>query len=319
MEKPKYRKFFFNLRGQLIKKICEESGGVSIRFPPAPNSSKVTLIGARNFANRAKLAIKETLTDLDSQVVVQCIVPPKYHVLLKGPKGVNLQQLSEEHNVLIDFPRREVNSGESSETGTGRPGDVIEITGKEESCQVVEQALLDLVPRDRAVIVPCRFHGAIVGRLGQNVTDMRQQYGVRIKVPPAKRKRGYVLVRGPLNNCVKVQEALLKLVEELQPAETNEELPSQGEAVQVPPEHQLSHDEMVVEVPLRFHRAVMGERSENIRSLCDQFNVWIFIPRPDLEKDYFRVQGPVSNRERAKEALRKRVEELLHEEKVKKP
>ena len=320
---PKYRKFFFNCRAQLIRKVSKENGGVSIHFPRERNSNNVLLAGAGNFVHRAKLAIMEVLTDIDSQVVVLFNVPREHHGELKGAKGINLQLLSEEYNVVIEFPPHEVNGGEGTGMGTGNDGDAIMITGKEENCLKVKQALLDLVPREIVVDVPRRFHGAIVGSRGRNVSAMRHQYSVKIKVPPARRKRGRVIVRGRLHNCIKAKEALLERVEQIKLKEKNRAfraaLRSQSEAVQVPSEDQIAQDETVVEVPLRFHRAIIGERSENIRSICRQFDVWIFTPLPHIKKDYFRVQGTVSNRERAKEALLKSVEQLQEEEGMRAP
>ena len=324
---PKYRKFFVDRRAQQIRKISRENGGVYISFPrPNSKSNKVLLVGARNFVYAAKLAIMEVLTD---QVVVQCIIPRIHHSVVKGVRGVNLHLLSREHSVWIEFPRCAANSVKGTKTGTGSGrfneasvikdtsrGDVILITGKEENCLRAKQALLALVPSDIAVKIPLRFYGLIIGRRGRNIASITNHYGVWIRVPPAEREKDWVRVRGPLHNCEKATVALLKRVEELQAREKARELRSHGETVQVSPEQELVQDEIAVdvEVPSRFHRAIIGERSENIRSLCDQFRVWILTPRPDLEKDLFRVLGAESNCEEAKEALVNRVKELQEEE-----
>ena len=328
---PKHYKFFFRRRAQPIKKISRENGGVSITFPrKSSNSNKVVLTGAKNFVDTAKLAITQVVTDLESQVVVQCIIPFIHHRTVKGLKGVNVKHLTREHNVWIQFPFWRANSVEDTKTGSGSGGyneasanedptnrlDLVLITGKEEDCLKAKEALLDLVPSNIAVNVPSRFHGLIVGRRGRNINPLSDYFGVRIQVPSAEQDEDWLRVRGPMHDCEKATVALLKRVEELQAKDKARKLRRCGESSQVSSENKSVQEENAVdvEVPSRFHHEIIGERYENILSICDQFRVYILTPHPDLKKDLFRVLGPASICEKTKKTLGSRVKELLDEE-----
>ena len=234
---PTHRAFFFQRRAQLIKKISEENGGVNITFPRAgSNSSRVLLKGAKKFVSTAKIAIMEVVTDLESRVTVECLIPRKHHGKVIGPKGVNVEALCQEHSVSIKFPDRAANSAAGVQTGTSNSDlDVIFIRGKEENCLMVREALLELVPVNIAIEVPFRFHRSIIGQGGENVRSMSGQYEVWIHIPPPELEKNFVYVEGLARNCEKAKEALLKHVKELKDEAEDRELRSHRETVQVKP------------------------------------------------------------------------------------
>ena len=310
---PKYHHRFVHNRAQQIKKISEENGGVQISFPRfGSKSSEVSLRGAKKFVDTAKAAILEAVADIESQAVVQCIIPRKHHGRVIGASGQNVQSLSKEYSVFIEFPRTAVSTVPRRETGTtGRgddneasaikdttdPRDVVLITGKEENCLRAKEALLDLVPGNFAVNVPLKFHSAIIGPRGRNIDSMCKRYGVLMKVPPREKARDCVYVIGPVPRCERAMKAVLEQVKDLEEEAEGKELV-----------------EIVVEVPFRFQRAIIGQSGENKRSLCKQHGVWIITRSPKLDKGWFLVQGPAKNCEEAKEALLKRAKELQDEE-----
>ena len=227
----KHQIFSFHNRANLIEKISLENGGVLITFPPAgSDSSKVVLEGAKRCVNKAKLTISEVVANLESHVMIQCAIPRKYHGKVIGFKGVNTQALSQEYNVDIAFPERAAKSAVGVETGTGSggdnkasaiedatdPRDVVTITGREENCLKVKEALLDLVPREIAVDVPFWLHSAIFGQHYENVRSFGPTYGVWIDIPHPRLQKDCVYVRGAAGNCEQAKEALLKFVEQSQ-------------------------------------------------------------------------------------------------------
>ena len=284
-----------------------------------------SLQGARSFVNTAKSAITEVVAELESQVVVECIIPFKYHSKVRGVEGTNVQSLAQEYSVSIDFPSRDSTELAVTDTrseaddepnafkDTSNPLDVILITGKEENCLCAKEALTNLVPRNFPVKVPFRFHRAIIGPRGRSIDSMCEQYEVRISFPPIERETDWVHVYGPARNCEKATEALLTCVEKLQ--KKDREVWSHCETVQFSPENRLDQDETVVDlkVPIRFHRPIINERREILRAICDQFRVSILIPPAHLWKDRVRLQGPPMNCKGAGKALLDCVEELKEE------
>ena len=308
----KHYKFFFQRRGQPIRKISEENGRVNISFPPiGSTSNKVVLKGARKFVNTAKFAIMEIVSDIESRVVIECIIPRKHHAAIIGFQGVNVQKLVKDYGVFIHFPDRGIENQASASQGTINPYDVISIKGRKENCLSVKQALLDLVPFDISVGVSFRYHRAIIGERSENIRYMCDRYGVWINIPPLDQEKDRVYLHGPLRNCEDAKEALLTFVNQLQ--DEDKKPWSRHETVQFSPNCDIVPFDITVEVPFRFHRAIFGQRGENIPSLCDQHGVRIKIPPSVLEKDCVYIQGKASGCEKAEEALVKRVEELQKE------
>ena len=93
----------------------------------------------------------------DSQVAEECVIEQKYHRNIMGPKGTNVQGITQEFNVGIKFPDRnnaprqavvENGSAEEEESDQGvvgldpDPRNVIVITGRAENVAGAKQALL---------------------------------------------------------------------------------------------------------------------------------------------------------------------------------
>ena len=188
------------------------------------------LEGAKRCVKKAKLAISEVVANLESHVMIQCVIPRKYHGKVIGFKGINTRALCQEYNVDIVFPERAAKSAVGIETGTGSggdnkasaiedatdPRDVVTIRGREENCLKVKEALLDLVPREIAVDVPFRLHCAIFGQHYENLRSLGPTYGVWIEVPHPRLQKDCVYVRGAAGKCQEAKEALLKFVEQSQ-------------------------------------------------------------------------------------------------------
>ena len=76
---PKFHKHFVAKRGEVLRRIGEEFGGVVVSFPRAGvESDKVTLKGSKNCIQAAIERIQEIVKDLEDQVTIDCeIVSPK--------------------------------------------------------------------------------------------------------------------------------------------------------------------------------------------------------------------------------------------------
>lgn len=64
---PKHHRHFVIRRGQVLREIAEEYGGVMVSFPRSgTQSDKVTLKGAKDCVEAAKKRIQEIIEDLVS-------------------------------------------------------------------------------------------------------------------------------------------------------------------------------------------------------------------------------------------------------------
>ncbi len=142
---PKHHRFFVARRGQVLRDIADEYGGVIVSFPrTATQSDKVTLKGAKDCVEAAKKRMLEMIEDLvcrcnnfqcnsnlrllqlcyfqvnrlhvplnvqDAHVTLECVILQKFHRSIMGPKGSRIQQITKDHNVQIKFPDREDQQG----------------------------------------------------------------------------------------------------------------------------------------------------------------------------------------------------------------
>lgn len=130
---PKHHRYFVARRGQVLRDLADEYGGVMVSFPrTGSQSEKVTLKGAKECVEAAKKRMQEIVEDLvsrfrqllksaelvqnklkslsffqDAQVTMECVIPQKFHRSIMGPKGSRIQQITRDHNVQIKFPERE--------------------------------------------------------------------------------------------------------------------------------------------------------------------------------------------------------------------
>lgn len=107
--KPQHHKHFVARRGEVLHRITEECGGVSISFPrPNVQSDTVVLKGAKDCIEAAKQRIQEIVADLESMVTIDCVIPQKHHRTVMGAKGSKVQQITSEFDVMIKFPDKDI-------------------------------------------------------------------------------------------------------------------------------------------------------------------------------------------------------------------
>lgn len=91
---PKHHKHFVAKRGEVLHRITEDYGGVMISFPrPGVDSDRVTLKGSKECIELAKQRIMEIVSDLDSQVTIDCIISQRHHRSVMGARGVKVNFL----------------------------------------------------------------------------------------------------------------------------------------------------------------------------------------------------------------------------------
>merc|ERR1712088_539643 len=184
---PKHHRYFVARRGEVLRKIGDDFGGVVVSFPRnGVASDKVTLMGA---------------------------------------KGSKVQKITQEHNVRIKFPDKAVENGgavppqEGDQQRSSNPN-IIKITGKKINCKAASQALLEMVPIEAQVAVPYEFHRFIIGQKGMGVREMMNCYDVNIRVPSQEAKSDLVIISGVPSN---VEAAKVGLAEKLAELEAEKE------------------------------------------------------------------------------------------------
>lgn len=154
----KHHKHFVAKRGEVINRISEECGGVTISFPRAADveSKKVTLKGPKEGIEAAKQRILEIVEDLQAMVTIECVIPKKHHRSVMGKRGAKVQQITSDFDVQVKFPEQKSETNGDVNGDIDATADVIKITGKAEKCEQAKQGKIDFV-----ILILCKFHSIL--------------------------------------------------------------------------------------------------------------------------------------------------------------
>uniref|UniRef100_A0A8C4EW81 Vigilin n=1 Tax=Dicentrarchus labrax TaxID=13489 RepID=A0A8C4EW81_DICLA len=312
----RHHRHFVCRRGQVLRELAEEYGGVAVSFPrTGANSQRVTLKGAKDCVEAAKKRIQEVIEDLESQVSVEVAIPQRYHRAIMGPKGCRIQHITREHEVQIKFPEREDSSaGQKQHTGEAPPQengevspeaefvprkcDIITIAGRAEKCELAKAALLALVPITEDVEVSYELHRYIIGQKGSGIRKMMEEYEVNIWVPQPEKQLDVIKVTGLVANMERAKQGLLERVKELQAEQEDRALRSFKVTMSVDP---------------KFHPKIIGRKGAVISQIRKDHDVSIQFPDKGDEQqvcDLIVISGYERNVEEARQAIQQLVAEL---------
>merc|ERR1712038_1274331 len=234
---PKHHRYFVARRGEVLRNIGDEFGGVVVSFPrQGVATDKVTLKGPKDCVEAARSRIEELVLDQEAQVTIECLIEQIHHRTIMGPKGGNVQKITSEHQVQIKFPEKrsgngtpngDLNgSGETNGHVTPDNTEIIRISGRKEDCEAAAQALKALVPINIEVEAPFEFHRFIIGKKGDGVRALMNLHDVNIKVPSSEEQSSTIIVTGAPANVENAKEKLLSRVDELEDEKADKELKS---------------------------------------------------------------------------------------------
>uniref|UniRef100_A0A672JBK8 Vigilin n=1 Tax=Salarias fasciatus TaxID=181472 RepID=A0A672JBK8_SALFA len=270
---PKHHRYFVARRGQVLRDLADEYGGVMVSFPRTGSQSETVILkGAKDCVEAAKKRMQEIVEDLDAQVTVECVIPQKFHRSIMGPKGSRIQQITRDHNVQIKFPEREdpqgnetavQENGEASEEvrepadpNAPKKCDVIVISGRKERCEAAVEALKALVPVTIEVEVPFELHRYIIGQKGSGIRKMMDEFEVNIQVPAPDQQSDKISITGLANHLDRAKDGLLERVKELQAEQEDRGMVSED-----------------ITLDSRVHARIIGARGKGIRKIMDEFKV----------------------------------------------
>jgi len=299
----KHHRYFVAKRGEVLRNIGEEFGGVVVSFPrPGVTSDKVTLKGAKNCVDAARKRMNSLVEDLESQVTIECVIEQQHHRTIMGARGANIQKVCSDFNVQIKIPDRKSNkppqngtTNENENTNGQENPDIIRINGRKENCEDAAAALKALVPINIEVDVPFEFHRFIIGRGGENVRQLMNKHDVNIKVPSSDQQSSVIVVTGPKAYVESAEKELLSKVEELEKEKAEKELKSFEIKLDIKPE---------------YHPKIIGHKGGVISKFRTDFDVNIQLPKRDHpEQSTITITGYESNAIKARDAIMKKIEE----------
>jgi len=220
-------------------------------------------------------------------------IPYGNHRYIIGQKGSGIRKMMEEFDVNISVPPAENNE------------DFIRVTGP---IKHVEKALLALEQRndeiegenaDRrmrsfelVVDVPNKYHSKLIGRKGETIQKMRNEYGVNINVPPpgSDNNADQITLTGYEDKCKVAADAILKIIQDME-------------------------DQLTIEVSIdnRIHSRIIGQRGKTVKKLMERFKVDIRFPRNQENPNVVFITGLEDDCETCKEHLLLLEEEYMDE------
>uniref|UniRef100_A0AAQ4P645 Vigilin n=1 Tax=Gasterosteus aculeatus aculeatus TaxID=481459 RepID=A0AAQ4P645_GASAC len=302
---PKHHRYFVARRGQVLRDLADEYGGVMVSFPrTGTQSESVTLKGAKDCVEAAKKRMLEIVDDLDAQVTVECVITQKFHRSIMGPKGSRIQQITRDHNVQIKFPEREdlqsktpeepiqVN-GEANEDvkepvdpNAPRKCDVIVISGRKERCEAAVEAL------KVGGYAQCVFLASCFAS-NHNFAFFLQ---VNIQVPAPEQQSDKISISGLANHLDRAKEGLLDRVKELQADQEDRALRSYKLTITVDP---------------KYHPKIIGRKGAIITTIRTEHDVNIQFPdKTDENQDQITITGYEHKAIAARDAIQAIVGEL---------
>ncbi|XP_012774997.1 high density lipoprotein binding protein a [Maylandia zebra] len=313
---PKHHRYFVARRGQVLRDLADEYGGVMVSFPrTASQSDKVTLKGAKECVEAAKKRMQEIVEDLEAQVTMECVIPQKFHRSIMGPKGSRIQQITRDHNVQIKFPEREdpqaappaeapvQENGEADgevkepvDPNAPKKCDVIIISGRKERCEAAIEALKALVPVTIEVEVPFELHRYIIGQKGSGIRKMMEDFEVNIQVPAPEQQSDKIAITGLASLLDRAKEGLLERVKELQAEQEDRALRSFKLTITVDP---------------KYHPKIIGRKGAIITNIRTEHDVNIQFPeKNDENQDQITITGYEHKAIAARDAIQAIVDEL---------
>uniref|UniRef100_A0A671VJK5 Vigilin n=1 Tax=Sparus aurata TaxID=8175 RepID=A0A671VJK5_SPAAU len=290
---PKHHRYFVARRGQVLRDLADEYGGVMVSFPrTGSQSEKVTLKGAKECVEAAKKRMLEIVDDLDAQVTIECVIAQKFHRSIMGPKGSRIQQITRDHNVQIKFPEREDPQAPPAEAPIQENGeangevkepvdpnapkkcDVIVISGRKERCEGAVEALKVLhkdIIRELGSISQNRCF-CLLSFIATSLDRKEVEFMHRVILircfcfffPPNNLfnvmfmfpAKDQITITGYEHKAIAAKEAIQHIVDEL--------------------EEMISED---ITLDSRVHARIIGARGKGIRKIMDEFKVDLRFPQ----------------------------------------
>ncbi|XP_065187615.1 vigilin-like [Sycon ciliatum] len=282
----KYHRHFVQQRGQVLRSLAEEFGGVQISFPRSgSDSEKVVLKGAKECVSSAKQRVLEVMADIDSQVTVECEIPAEHHRSVMGQRGSNVQNITKDFDVQIKFPERVSADADPDAVKSN----IVKVTGKKDNVDRACDALKQLVPVTEEVNVPFEYHRFIIGKKGAGVRQLMEQHNVNITIPRLEESVDHVLVKGPVDSVARCRIALEEQVTRLDSEKEDRDRKA---------------FKMEIHIDPKYHSKLIGRRGTQISGWRAKYDVQFNFPSKDEpESDLIVLQGYEENCITAKEEI----------------
>ena len=282
----KQHRFVIGNKGKNIQDVLRDTG-VSVEVPSQEKNSNVIVL--RGEQTQMGAALTQVYANASSHQDAFVEAPEWMHRLLIGQKGATIKEIQDKFGndkVKIDFTVKDKVSVNSKHEIQSCPvvrlvknNDIqvgIELEGTPAELDAVKSELerriseIKKTTSHTELIVPSQYHSHLIGKGGSNLTKLKEEFGVQVKIPQESDKSDKITIEGPPDG-VKQAKIQLEVLAKKMADEASD----------------------FIVLNRRFHRQLIGSGGENIRKLRDQYpNVQISIPEEKSKSDQITLRGP---------------------------
>ncbi|GAB1303090.1 Predicted gene 382 [Apodemus speciosus] len=305
----RFHHYFVMRRGQLLKEMAEEYGGVVITFSYAGRqNTKVTIKGAKPCVEAAKKHIKEIFEPLGTQVTTRYVIPQNFQPFIMGPISSRIQQIARDYKVEIKFPDIEKSvinmdlgtqekgkekwkrTGKELTPNSPRKSDTIFISGQVENCKAATEALASIIPVTAEVHVPLHLHPYIIGHKGSGLRKLVKEFEVHMQVPQPGKNSDTISIMGLAAN---VEQAKMKLQKRVKSLQMEIE------------DRTLRNFKLMFNLDPKYRAKITGHKGLLITQICTEHDVTVRFPKKGGHElqDQITITGYKENTLAARDAI----------------
>ncbi|XP_076803941.1 vigilin-like isoform X2 [Clavelina lepadiformis] len=271
-------KYIIGPRGQTLQDILAETE-VSVELPPSDSLSETVTL--RGEPEKLGQALTTVYAKANSVVNREVMADVWLHRFIIGKKGANIRNITANlPNVNVEF-----RDEESKIVIEGPPSEV------DQAQQLLEKEVKELKSRmDYTELnVDPKYHRNIIGKGGQSINKLRDQYKVNIRIPSDTDNSSLIRIEGDPEGVQEVKKQLGQMIKRM--------------------ENERSKDVLIEH---RFHKNIIGQKGENIRVIRERFpEVNISFPDASLKSDVVNLRGPKNEVDKCYKYLKHMNDDLI--------
>lgn len=277
--------------GAGVTKLREELGvKIDIGEPDAKRPVKIVLTGRKECVAEAKARLASQAQRLADEQTATLAVPSELFGSIIGQGGKYVTRLQEKYDVRINFPQdRKAAKGEVS------------IRGTKKGVEAAKAEILELIAYEQenghveTFDVPSKAVPRILGKSGAMINQIRIDTGAEVDLERDGQKAALRL-RGSKDAVAQARAAISEIVERV--------------------ESEASH---TLQVPARFHGALIGSGGANLREIITRAGApeeakshaqYVKFPRASEPSDQVTVRGPKALAQQIADELEKEAKRL---------
>ncbi|KAJ3313676.1 hypothetical protein HDV04_001686 [Boothiomyces sp. JEL0838] len=244
----------------------------SIEFSTNKNTQSLTFI-ITGLPENVKLARKQLLNILAVKITETITIPVMVRPFLLGKGGSALKELTNRTLTNIQIPKFDKNNETDEDIQ-------ISITGHFEAIQDAKKEIDALVAQRTSnhyqrVTIERSFHPFLAGANKSNVTQLEEEFGIKIHIPPydaesTDKKADEILLVGERAETLKCEAKLLSLYEEFK--QTTKTLN--------------------IAIPKKQHRFIIGPKGSGLQEIMQKSGCVVEVPSINNPVDDVLVRGP---------------------------